>query len=172
LPARTADESDARTLAYPYPLIGRIADEVRVMAYDHSYSTSTPGSVAPLSWVEAVVSYAVDRIPRARLMLGLAIYGYDWTETSGQDIGGADAARLAARYGLQPRWDGATASWTFVYEQDGQRHTVWYEDARSIEAKQQVAIRNRLRGLGIWRIGGEDPQLWTAVAHAAAGSAP
>jgi spore germination protein YaaH len=169
MPARTEDEGAAETLAYPYPLVGRIADEFRVMAYDYSWSTSRPGPVAPLPWVQSVVTYAVARVPRDKLMLGLATYGYDWVGRSGADIGGGDAARLADRQGIRPRWDSSAAASTFTYKKAGRRHTVWYEDSRSIAAKENVAASNGLRGVALWRLGGEDPQIWTTVAAAATG---
>lgn len=136
------------------------------MAYDYSYSTSDPGPIAPHDWVESVVAYAVARVPADKLMLGLAAYGYDWVGRSGTDIGAADAASLARQKGVTPTWHGGSGGTSFSYESDGQQHTVWYEDARSVAAEQQVAIDHRLRGVAIWRLGTEDPQTWTSVAAA------
>jgi spore germination protein len=169
VPARTTDATSADGLAYAYPLIGRIADEVRVMAYDYSYSTGSPGSVAPLRWVQSVVEYAAARIPRDKLMLGLATYGYDWVGQSGSPLGSADAVKVASRRGVEPRWDAGTASFTFTYEAGGQTHTVWYEDSRSVAAKADLAVSEGLRGLVFWRLGGEDPQIWTKVVATATG---
>jgi spore germination protein YaaH len=166
VPARTADQGGDDTLAYPYQVIGAIADEVRIMAYDYSYSTSEPGPIAPLGWVESVVGYALPRVPADKVVLGLAAYGYDWVGGTGADIGAADAAALAQRRGVTPTWHDDSAGTSFDYEAGGRRHTVWYEDARSVAAKQQVAIDNGLRGVAIWRLGSEDPQTWTSVASA------
>jgi spore germination protein len=170
VPARSSDEDDW-ALAYSYQLLGSIADQVRVMTYDHSWSGSAAGPVAPLSWVEDVVAYAVDRVPPEKLMLGLATYGYDWVGSSGTTLQATDAVALAQRVGAEPRWDRAAAARTFTYEQDGRQHTVWFEDARSLAAKQDVAVREGLRGVAIWSLGGEDPHVWTSVAAATRGSA-
>jgi spore germination protein len=166
VPARSSDE-DPGTLAYSYQLVGRIADQVRVMTYDHSWSTSEAGPVAPAGWVRDVVDYAVERVPREKLMLGLPTYGYDWVGTQGVNLSATDAVALAAEVGAEPTWDDGAAAWTFRYERDGDQHTVWYEDARSLERKQQIALDERLRGVAIWSLGGEDPQVWTSVATAA-----
>jgi len=169
VPARTTDE-DTWALAYSYQVIGRIADQVRVMTYDHSWSGSTAGPVAPLPWVRDVATYALERVPPEKLMLGLATYGYDWVGSSGTTLQATDAVALAERVGADPRWDSDAAAVTFSYEQDGQQHTVWYEDARSLAAKQDIAIDEGLRGVAIWALGGEDPKVWTSVAAAAQGS--
>ena len=113
-----------------------------------------------------VVDYAVERMPREKLMLGLPTYGYDWVGTQGANLPATDAVALADEVGAEPTWDDAAAAWTFRYEQDGEQHTVWYEDARSLEAKQQIAVDEELRGVAIWCLGGEDPQIWTSVAAA------
>src|SRR3712207_864377 len=110
------------------------------MAYDHSWAGSEAGPVAPLSWVRDVVAYAQQRVPQEKLMLGLATYGYDWAGGTGTTLQATNAVELAGRVGATPEWDAQSAAWTFSYEQDGQQHTVWYEDARSLAAKQQLAI--------------------------------
>jgi spore germination protein len=162
VPARTGDD-DPSGLAYSYRVIGQIVDEVRVMTYDHHWSTSEAGPIAPVEWVRDVVDHAVDRVPREKLMLGLPTYGYDWVGDTGTNLAATDAEALAERVGAEPRWDGDAAAWTFRYEQDGQQHTVWYEDARSLQRKQEIAVEARLRGVAIWSLGGEDPQVWTTV---------
>ncbi len=168
VPARDAEETPG-ALAYSYQLIGQIADQVRVMTYDHSWSGSPPGPVAPTDWVEDVVAYAVERVPRHKLMLGVATYGYDWVADRGSNLQATDAVALAERVGAEPRWDPAADAWTFGYADAGQEHTVWFEDARSLAAKQDVAVASGLRGIAIWQLGGEDPHVWTSVAEATRG---
>jgi len=166
VPARDSD-ADPGTLAYSYQMVGQIADQVRIMTYDHSWSDSEAGPVAPVDWVRDVVDYAVERVPPEKLMLGLPTYGYDWVGTRGVNLPAADAVALAEEVGAEPTWDDEAAAWTFRYERDGEPHTVWYEDARSLERKQQIAVDEGLRGVAIWSLGGEDPQVWTSVAAAA-----
>lgn len=162
VPARTADD-DPVALAYSYALIGRVADQVRLMTYDHSWNTSPPGPVAPPEWIRSVVDYAVDQVPPDKLMLGLATYGYDWVGSTGTSLQAADAVALARRVGAEPRWDGDAAGTTFSYSEDGRQHTVWYENARSLAVKRDIAADAGLRGVAIWQLGGEDPQLWTTI---------
>lgn len=41
-----------------------------------------------------------------------------------------------------------------------QRHVVWLEDATSVASKLQVAGRYAVGGVGAWRLGQEDPEVW------------
>jgi spore germination protein len=168
VPARTSD--DAAASAYDYAAIGAVADQVRVMAYDHAWSGSPAGPIAPPDWVRDVVGYAVERIPEDKIMLGVGTYGYDWIGSRGVDLGAAEAAALAERVGAEPRWDDDAAAVTFSYEQDGQTHTVWYEDAESLAVKQEIALEAGLRGIAVWRLGGEDPQVWATIALVTGGT--
>ncbi|SNT06828.1 Glycosyl hydrolases family 18 [Geodermatophilus pulveris] len=171
VPARDAEEVP-HALAYSYRLIGQIADQVRLMTYDHAWSGSPAGPVAPTGWVEDVVDHAVRWVPRDKLMLGLATYGYDWVGDRGSTLQATDAVALADRVGAVPRWDDAAGACTFGYAEGGVQHTVWYEDARSLARKQQVAVTAGLRGIAIWQLGGEDPQVWTSVGTATRGGTP
>jgi spore germination protein YaaH len=163
VPAR-ADDDSTGTLAYSYQLLGEVADQVRVMTYDHSWSGSEAGPVAPLDWVSSVIDYAVERVPADKLMLGVPTYGYDWVGTRGEVVSAVEAVELADEVGAEPVWDEASGSWTFGYERDGEQHTVWYEDARSLSAAQDLAAEAGLRGVAIWQLGGEDPEVWPALA--------
>jgi spore germination protein len=160
VPARVSEEERAETLAYSYQTLGELADQLRLRAHYHAWDTSPPGPVAPLPWVEDVVDYAVERVPRDKLVLGLATYGFDWAGGPGLELQTADARALARAVGAQPQWHASAAAYTFSYLRDGVEHTVWFEDARSARAKYAIAERERLRGVTVWRLGGEDPRLW------------
>jgi len=47
--------------AHDYVGIGQAADVVRVMGYDFHWQGSSPGSIAPADWVDAVLAYAVSK---------------------------------------------------------------------------------------------------------------
>ncbi|WP_157987419.1 glycosyl hydrolase family 18 protein [Jiangella endophytica] len=168
LPAGTA--ADRPELAPLYRLAGAAADEVRVMTYDYAWEGSSPGPVAPVGWVEDVVRFVVESVPRERVVLGLAAHGYDWPGTGGNgaDLMYAEAVELADRYGREVQWDLDSQTPWFLYTEGGVRHEVWFEDAPSLAAKLEVAIDNRLGGVFLWRVGGEDPTVWQVLGSAAA----
>jgi spore germination protein len=160
------DWSGAR--AQNWRALGQSADEVRVMAYDYSTEESPPGPIAPRNWVQSVLQLAVSEIPREKIMLGVATYGYDWAGgQKGQDLRWADAKALASDHNIPVKWDPASESPWFSYTDDrGLPHTVWYENARSMQDKLDLARQYHVAGVFIWVLGGEDPAIWEPLRQA------
>lgn len=154
---------DTRNLAQDYAAIGRSADKVVVMAYDRHWENSPSGPIAPYDWVNSVVQYATEQIPREKLLLGIPLYGYDWTGASGTPLTWKEAVELSITYSATPVWDPVSRSNRFTYRTGDVTHEVWFEDARSIAPKIAVAQHYLLDGIALWRLGGEDPEIWDVV---------
>jgi spore germination protein YaaH len=156
--------------AYDFPGLARASDDVVLMAYDAHDDGSAPGPIAPLAWVRHRVNVALSLgVPRDKLVLGLADYGYDWTAPGhATTIGLKDAQALASRLGVkvQRTRDGSPH---FTYRQGNTTHTVWYEDGRAILPKVELARTDRLKALALWMAGYETPEYWHAL-RAAAGT--
>lgn len=164
VPAKTADSADdPQSQAYPYDQIGAVADEVRVMAYDHAWEGSPPGSVAPANWVQQVLNYASGPVARNKLMLGIAAYGYDWADGRGRPLSATAAVALAAQHHANVSWDASSASAWFRYTVAGTDHTVWFENAEAMVSKVRLATAAAIRGTVIWKLGDEDPAFWNSV---------
>ena len=73
------------------------------------------------------------------------------------------------RYGVTPRFDANSFTWTFNYTEGGVPHEVWFDDATTVSRRIQVA-KVRGLGLGFWRLGTEDQRIW-ADPQIAAGTA-
>ena len=59
--------------------IAELADQVRIMAYDYTYAkTQFPGPIAPVNWIKDILDYAVTKIPREKIILGIHLYAYEW----------------------------------------------------------------------------------------------
>jgi len=164
LPAKTRDTTTGWAGAYDYAAIASSADLFLVMAYGfRTGSSGTPGSTAPLPWVDASMAYAASVIDPNRLILGVPFYGYDWNVTRGppaRALRYRDVRDLLDRTGAVPYIDPESASATFEYFDGEQQHEVWYEDERSLAAKLNLVRKYALRGVGAWRLGQEDPKAW------------
>lgn len=155
--------------AIDYESIGRSADRVLLMTYEWGYTYSEPRAVAPINLVSEVVDYALTKIPSQKIDLGMPNYGYDWAipwvqGTAARAIGNIQAQELAIDRGSPILYNETAATPYFNYtDEDGGRRQVWFEDARSVMAKLELARYRNLGGIGVWQIMKWFPQLWLQV---------
>ncbi|HEY7361633.1 MAG TPA: glycosyl hydrolase family 18 protein [Streptosporangiaceae bacterium] len=153
-----------RNVAQDYAAIGRVADQVRIMAYGYHWDTSPPGPIAPVSWIRAVIRYAKREIPAAKVVLGVGLYGYDWSQGSATEVTWLRAFQLSTRYNARPRYDTTSQAPWFTYtDADGHRHTVWFENEASARAKFEIAKGSQIGGVFLWMFGYEDTGTWAAL---------
>ncbi len=158
--------TDQRNVAQDYAAIGRVADQVRLMAYDYHWATSPPGPVAPIGWVRDVLGYAKSQIPARKIILGVPLYGYDWAGGRGVAVSWLQAFRLARRYKATTRFDVASQTPWFTYVDTARRkHVVWFENAASSTAKFGAAQGSGIGGVYLWMYGYEDTGTWHALRH-------
>lgn len=153
--------------AHDYAAHGQIVDFVILMTYEWGWSGGPPMAVAPIKQVRAVVNYALSVMPATKIMIGMALYGYDWELPYmpqgdwARRLSPQDAYVLAARYGAAVKFDEESQSPFFnYYDQQGREHVVWFEDARSVQAKYRMVSELGLRGVSYWVLGEEFPQNW------------
>jgi spore germination protein YaaH len=170
VPGKTADDpTDPSSGAFDVAALGSIVDRMILMAYDEHWDSGPPGPVASLPWVEAVVRYAVSQVSVAKLLLGVAFYGYDWpARGTGEGISMREAVRRGAQAGAAIQWD-ERASVPFY--RIGAR-TIYFENERSLMHKLAVQARAGLAGIAPWRLGHEVPEVWDAISRAQIGQAP
>lgn len=141
-----------------YRALGEIADHVLIMTYEWGYTYGPPMAVAPLNMVRNVLEYAVTEIPPEKISMGIPNYGYDWELpyergiTRARTIGNIEAVRIAISRGVEIKFDEVAMTPYFNYDSGGTTHEVWFEDARSIQAKYDLIKELGLRGPGFWQI--------------------
>ncbi len=153
--------------AHDYAAVGNIVDFVILMTYEWGWSGGPPYAVAPIDLVEDVIEYAVSVMPANKIMMGIPLYGYDWTlpfvrgGKFARRLSPQDAVILAAREGANIQFDTKVQTPFFnYYDNQGKEHVVWFEDARSIRAKFLLVNKYGLRGVSYWLLGEEFPQAW------------
>lgn len=156
--------------AHDYKAHGEIVDFVIIMTYEWGWSGGPPMAVAPLDEVRKVINYAVSVIPPKKIMMGMALYGYDWTlpYTPGGEfaeaIGNQEAIDRAGKYGAIIKYDAKSQSPYYNYIDENKRqHVVWFEDARSVEAKYKLVSQYGLRGVSYWVLAQPFPQNWQVL---------
>ena len=165
VPAKTSnDPLNAWRGAFDYKPIGQAVDEVILMTYEEHWSESEPGSVASIPWVTQVLDYAIANIPREKIYMGIPIYGYDWPQGgTGRVIGYQRATELARRFGAPLQWNAIQRSTYFQYETRGVRHTVYFEDPRSLREKLELATQKGIRGVALWEMNLSYPSFWDVL---------
>ena len=164
--AKTTDAGeDGRNAGQNYAAIGAAADEVRIMAYDYNWSGSTPGPVAPLPWVREVLTYAKTQIPAEKIVLGVAVSGYDWVDGGqGEVVTWIQCFGRARAFNATSQYDRLSQSPYFKYtDAQGRQHEVWYENAESTATKLEVAKAAGIRGVFLWMISSEDDRTWATL---------
>lgn len=155
--------------AHDYAGLGSVANEVLLMTYEWGYTYGPPMAVAPLNKVNQVTLFATTQIPPDKISLGIPNYGYDWPlpwvqGTVATSIGNLQAIDIARENQAAIVFDTVAQSPFFEYIDDGgSPHVVWFEDARSIEAKLKLVNGYSMKGIGIWNIMRPFTQLWTVT---------
>ncbi|PKK95918.1 MAG: spore gernimation protein [Tenericutes bacterium HGW-Tenericutes-4] len=151
--------------AHDYKAHGEIADFVVLMTYEWGYTYGLPLPVSPIRPVRDVVEYALSVMPANKILLGQNLYGYDWRAP--YMVGGEPAVSLSPMEAVELAYsnnrsinfdDSAQAPYFYYKDQDGREHTVWFEDARSIEEKFDLIREYGLKGISYWRLGYDFPQ--------------
>ena len=156
--------------------LARAVDYLFLMLYDEHWSTSAAGPVASQGWYARSAAEYLRHVPAERAILALGAYGYHWTAGATRAVEGMthqEVLAAAARAGVRPAWDGAalnpTLRWT---DGDGVGHVVWYLDAVSGWNQARLAQAMGAAGVGVWRLGGEDPTLWQVLGRDGAAADP
>lgn len=168
-PKQRADQEGLLYEAHDYQAHGEIADFVVIMTYEWGWSGGRPWAIALLSEVRKVLDYAVTAIPREKILMGVPLYGRDWRipwvqGTYARTVSPKGAVELAAQQGVNIQYDDTYQSPFFRYtDTDGQQHEVWFEDARSVQAKYDTVKKYGLRGVSFWTLGPPFPQNWPVL---------
>lgn len=165
-PKLTSEQKGVLYEAHDYAAQGKIVDFIILMTYEWGWAGGKPWAIAPINEVKKVLDYAVTVIPRNKIMMGAPLYGRDWKipwqeGSIAKTVSPQKAIQLAQKYGASIEYNTTYQSPFFRYtDETGQQHEVWFEDARSAQAKCDVVKNYRLRGISYWVLGNPFPQNW------------
>jgi spore germination protein YaaH len=145
--------------------LGAAVDEFKIMTYDYSGPWSAPGPIAPPAWADAVLNHAESLVPPSKIMMGVPFYGYNWQSGSCTDVDWISARALVKRHGATIHRDPSREA-VFTYVDDrAASHTVYFQDRAAISAKLRMLLQKHpaIRGIAIWRMGGEAASFWDEI---------
>ena len=165
-PKVSADQPGILYEAHDYGAQGEIVDHIIIMTYEWGYTYGPPMAVSPINSVRQVLDYAVTEISPEKILMGMPNYGYDWTlpykpGTAAQTISNVGAVDLARKVGATIQYDEKSqAPYFYYYDSGGNQHVVWFEDARSVDAKLRLIDEYNLGGVSYWTTNRFFPQNW------------
>ncbi|MBO1766463.1 glycosyl hydrolase family 18 protein [Allobranchiibius sp. GilTou38] len=141
-----------RDNAYDLPVLARQLTRVVLMAYDqHGPTWTTAGPVGGLPWVELAMATMLKSVPRNKVVLGVAGYGYTWpAHRAGTQLSDAASRRSAT----SPVWNATQAEWNSPLRGGG---SIWWSDARSLQVRRALSRRLGVQGVAVWSLGLSDP---------------
>lgn len=168
-PKYGAEQGGLLYTAHDYPAHGRIMDFVVLMTYEWGYRKGPPQAISPINNIRRVLDYAVSVIPRDKILMGFQIYARDWLLpfVQGQEaetFSIAEARLRAVKYGATIQYDETAQSPFYRYiDEQGREHEVWFEDARSAQAKFDDVKEYGLRGVSYWALCYPFPENWVLL---------
>lgn len=156
--------------AYDLKALADAGDFITVMTYLQHTPRTPPGPVGGLPYMERVVRTALSKgVAPHRLSLGIAFFSMHWrTEWSaerkgyswGRGLGWGAVMDLVQKAGTELQWDPAQGASYARWEQNGVFEYAWIENAAALAPKLELQKRYGMRGVSVWRIGQEDPEVW------------
>jgi cellulose synthase/poly-beta-1,6-N-acetylglucosamine synthase-like glycosyltransferase/peptidoglycan/xylan/chitin deacetylase (PgdA/CDA1 family)/spore germination protein YaaH len=158
---------------WKYKDYAAVNDYTMLMAYDQHWAGSDPGSVAAQDWYEGNLIKRMHDLDPAKTIIALGNYGYDWTagKTEADEKTFQEAVISARDSEAKIVFDPTSRTPGFEYDDDDEsHHTVWFLDAVTAYNQMRAASGFRPAGYAVWRLGSEDPSIWTILGSAPAGS--
>jgi len=149
--------------AFNLERLQHINDFLFVMAIDQHNEGSNAGDLSNQRWVEEILDDICTRIPSEKVILTIAGGAYDWPESSvGKPMGYAQAISIAQQNKSKIIFDPTSANLHYNYfDLDSLEHTVYFTDAATNFNIIRMADDWATGGVALWRLGAEDPRLWT-----------
>ncbi len=159
---------------YDFKKLSEYNDYIVLMAYDQFNTSTKPGPISAQKWIEEKMDLAAEKIDPAKIILGVAGYGYDWaTDEEGKTvvkpINYNDAINTAKIKNVKIDFDNDSYNLHFRYideekVEDGNtekiKHEIWFTDAATTFNVLRFSDEYETAGTALWRLGSEDARMW------------
>jgi cellulose synthase/poly-beta-1,6-N-acetylglucosamine synthase-like glycosyltransferase/spore germination protein YaaH/peptidoglycan/xylan/chitin deacetylase (PgdA/CDA1 family) len=157
----------ARDDSYDYEFFGKETDAIILMNYDQHWLTSPPGPIAAQDWFVENLRQVLEVVPAQKIVVGIANYSYDWTETSkkekphAEEFSIQEALLHAYESESEVEFDAASLNPHYSYSDElNHTHQVWMLDAVTAYNELRASERLGVQGTALWRLGSSDSSLW------------
>jgi spore germination protein YaaH len=149
------------TLTAPARLFAS-ADRLVVMLYDQHWATSAPGPIADPEWARRVLATRIAEVGGTdRIIAALPTYGYRWRPgLAAEAISLDDARGFSSAAGLALVRDSASAT-LHAISAGADPWELWVSDGLLVSRLLRVVAEAGVTRVAFWRLGLEDPAIWT-----------
>jgi peptidoglycan-N-acetylglucosamine deacetylase len=160
--------------SWPYVTYAKIADFLLLMGYDQHEEEGAAGSIAGQSWFEETLDKRMKDLDPDHTIIAIGGYGYDWVRgKTTEDLTFEEAILSAHDSEADIVFDPKSANPHFSFvEDDGKHHNVWFLDGVTAFNEIHAADTYRPAGYALWRLGGEDPSIWSVLGRHYGAPAP
>jgi len=154
---------------YNFRQLADANDYLMLMSYDEHASDNEAGPIASQTWFTQFIQARLRDVPANKLVVGIGSYGYDWKQgkSSAEEISFQDALHIAAESEGDLQMNDESGNPGFEYfDELNLQHKVWFLDAVTAFNQVQAARRLAPRGFALWRLGSEDPGVWSVLRNA------
>jgi cellulose synthase/poly-beta-1,6-N-acetylglucosamine synthase-like glycosyltransferase/peptidoglycan/xylan/chitin deacetylase (PgdA/CDA1 family)/spore germination protein YaaH len=154
--------------AYDLMQLAEVNDYLVVMAYDEHDASAMPGPIASSAWFATQIADLASTVPLDKTIIGIGNYGYDWGESHavGDPVTFADIMTMARSQRAAVEWNEVTGNPLLRYQDGDEWHAVWFLDGVTAINEMRMVGKAGFLGMAVWRLGAEDPSLWS-IARAA-----
>ena len=163
--AKYQPTTTGRSGFYDYEALARSADHVFVMNWGWHWETSLPGAPDDLELCTKVADYVASMPNRERFVLGTHLYGMDWPNGGGpanrRRRSSADVRALIERQGRCRCWTRSPTPGHSPTQMPRASPTRSGTRPPRRSPAGSALARDRGLAIGFWRLGREDPAIWT-----------
>jgi cellulose synthase/poly-beta-1,6-N-acetylglucosamine synthase-like glycosyltransferase/peptidoglycan/xylan/chitin deacetylase (PgdA/CDA1 family)/spore germination protein YaaH len=154
--------------AFDYRGLAACNDSLILMAYDEHWSSGKPGPISSQQWYAKALQRRFAELPAQKYVIALGNYGYDWQTRvkEATEISFQEAVKTAQESEGNIVLDSRSLNPAFdYYDEHDILHHVWFLDAVTLFNQLSAAQHYSPQGIALWRLGSEDPSIWSVLAH-------
>lgn len=153
--------------AHDYEKLGVLVDNVIIMTYEWGYTYGPSMAVSPINEVKKVLEYAVNKIEKNKILMGIPNYGYDFIipyskNNKAKSITNSEAIVIAYNNHSQIERNEKSLTPYFKYK-NNLTHEVQFDDPLSFEEKLALIDQYDIGGGSIWTLNNECQYLYLHI---------
>ncbi len=151
--------------SWNYKSYAKRCDYLMLMGYDEHWASGDAGPVGSQSWFSTRLALRMRDLDPAHTIVAVGNYGYDWAEgdAMADDITFQEVMLTARDAKTTIEFDPQTLNPRYTYGDKGKTHRVWFLDAVTAYNHLRAADKYRPVGYALWRLGAEDPSIWSVL---------